>query len=134
SGDFPGQREHAAANANCVAGAVAAVPPGVRCRPDQNPPRPVLARPDVPVLPPRDPADAEPAELVFSPPAEMDAPHGGAWQSHRPAGGRVGVFPATANRRYRGADHDRAPGLVDPVGQLRLVELVDTGPGGGCIR
>src|SRR5438309_403863 len=37
--------------------------------PDQAARRPVLAKPDVPLLPPRDPAHAQPAELVLSSPA-----------------------------------------------------------------
>ena len=44
---------------------LARVPGGVRGRPDQAPRRSLLARPHVHGLPPRDPADAEPAELVL---------------------------------------------------------------------
>ena len=61
-----------------LAAAVAAVPPRVRRRADQAARRPVLARPDLPVLPPRDPADARPAQLVVPPPAPAAAPHRGA--------------------------------------------------------
>ena len=52
-----------------------AVPGGVRRGADQAPRRSVLARPHLPGLPPRDPADAEPAQLVL-PSAAAGAPPG----------------------------------------------------------
>ena len=54
---------------------LAAVPGRVRRRADQDARRPVLARSDVPVLPPRDPADAGAVELVLPPPAQAAAPN-----------------------------------------------------------
>ena len=66
---FLGDERIRAAGAGCLLGAVAAVPTRVRGRAHQAARRPVLARPDVPVVPPRDAADAEPAQLVVPPPA-----------------------------------------------------------------
>src|SRR5207248_9961638 len=56
SRDFSWPSQHRDANDDHVVVQVAAVPRGIRGGPDQAAPRQVLARPDVSVLPPRDPA------------------------------------------------------------------------------
>ena len=75
--DLPGQRQRRTAAARADRPALAAVPGRVRRRADQAARRPVLARPHLPVLPPRDPADARPVQLVLPPAAEAAAPGGG---------------------------------------------------------
>src|SRR5438552_58610 len=74
-----------APGAGDVARAVAPLPGGVRRRPDQAPRRPVLAGPHVPAVPPRDPTDAQPAELVVPSPARVAAQGGGAGEPRRTA-------------------------------------------------
>ena len=54
--------------------ALDALPHRSRRRPHQAAPRPLLARPHLPVLPLRNPAAPQPAELVLPPPAQSDAP------------------------------------------------------------
>ena len=71
---FLGNAQPRPARAGAVADALAAVPRGVRRRADQAARRPLLARSDLPLLPPRDPADARPAELVLPPSAQAAAP------------------------------------------------------------
>ena len=61
--------------------------------------RPVLARPDLPPVPPRDPAAAEPAELVVPPPARRSAPGRGGGQPRHPAGRAVPPARPAARRR-----------------------------------
>ena len=73
----------------CCGCGVAAVPGRVRRGPDQDAGRQVLAEPDVPGLPPRDPADAGPAQLVLPPSAEAVAPRRGCRQPRHPTGGAV---------------------------------------------
>ena len=63
-----------------------AVPGGVRRGTDQAAGRPLLAGPHLSRLPPRDPADAEPAQLVRPPPAPLVPPARGPRQLRRPAG------------------------------------------------
>ena len=54
--------------------------------PDQTAGRPLLAGLRLPALPPRNPADAGPAELVLPPPARSAAPGRSAGQPRRSAG------------------------------------------------
>ena len=84
-GDLPRQRPGGAAGADDVAGALAVVPAGIRCGADQAARRLVLARSDLPVLPPRNPADAGAAELVLPSPAQAAAPGGSRGQPFRAA-------------------------------------------------
>ena len=56
-----------------VAGALAGLPDRVRGGPDQDARGPLLARPDLPRLPPRDPAAARSAVVALPPPAHLDA-------------------------------------------------------------
>src|ERR1700744_4264263 len=62
-GHLPGQPDHLAARAHLVPAALADLPAGVRGGHDQAARRQLLAAPDLPALPPRDPAHAGPAEL-----------------------------------------------------------------------
>src|SRR5206468_4660870 len=81
---------------------LAAVPSRVRRRIDQAPRRPMLARPDLPLLPPGDAAHAEPAQLVL-PPSPRTAPQGrGSRESLCPVGctNRTGL--STTHVRCRG--------------------------------
>src|SRR4051794_9932518 len=73
-GDLPGPGRRRPADAGAVAGALAAVPAGVRRRADQAARRPLLAGADLPALPPRDPADAQPGQPLV-PPAAAAAAH-----------------------------------------------------------
>ena len=66
---LPRTGRHRPADPGRPPGAVAAVPGRVRRRADQDPRRRLLAEPDLPPLPPRDPADARPVQLVLPPPA-----------------------------------------------------------------
>src|SRR5439155_9865141 len=68
--DLPGSGHDDAAVQPHRAHALASVPRRVRRRAHQDARGPVLARPDLPLLPPRDSADAQSAELVLPPPAE----------------------------------------------------------------
>ena len=72
--DLPRQRRDRAAVARAPAVPLARVPGRVRGGADQAARRPLLARPDLHGLPPRDPADAEPAQLVLPPPAAAAPP------------------------------------------------------------
>src|SRR6266511_3600928 len=93
---LPRRRAHGAADPRGVPHALALVPVGVRRRAHQAARRPLLARPDVPPLPPRDPADAEPAELVLPPPAGAGAQGRGARQPRRAARRAVLLVHAAA--------------------------------------
>src|SRR5207245_8305603 len=93
--------------------------------PDQAARRPVLAKPDVPLLPPRDPAHAQPAELVLSSLAETTAPHGGAGQFLCAAGGAVLLVHSVACDIDCGcADHPH-PGVAGAERQFLVAELSD---------
>ncbi len=108
-----------------VGAAVAAVSGGVRRRPGEDARRPMLAGPDVPRLPPRNPADAQPVQLALSSPAHAPAPGGGAGQPHHPAGRRVRTVCAPTVRHRRCARHDRHPGVADAQRQLRVAQPAD---------
>ena len=90
---------------------LARVPGRARRRADQAARRPLLARPHLPGLPPRDPADAEPAQLVLPPPAEAVAPAGGGRQPRRAARRALPAVLPPADRRHRRAAHDRHAGV-----------------------
>src|SRR2546426_6874049 len=76
--------------------ALAALSRGVRRGAHQDARRPVLARPHLPLLPPRDATDAQPAQLVLPSPAETVAPRRGARKSLCPADRALVPFlPAT---------------------------------------
>ena len=122
-GDLPRQRGHRPATARPDPAALAAVPARVRGGPDQDARRPVLAGSDVPVLPPRDPADAGPAELVLPPPAQAPAPGRGGREPRHPARGALLPVRAAADRGDRGVDHDRHPVVAGGQRQLLLAEL-----------
>ena len=86
----------------------------------------VLAGPDLPVLPPRDPADAGPAELVLPPPAQAAAPGGGGGQPLRPARRAVRpVRPAAGGQRGRAAIIIVTQLWLVLSRQLRLAQLAD---------
>src|SRR6266545_7521072 len=104
AGGLPRRRAHGAADSRGVPDALAAVPAGVRRRAHQVARRPLLARPHVPPLPPRDPAEAEPAELVLPPPAGAGAQGRGARQPRRAARRAVLLVHAAADRRRGGRD------------------------------
>ena len=85
----------------------------------------LLAQPDLPVLPPRDPADARPAELVLPPPAAAAAPGGGGGQPRHPA--RRAVRCCSPRSRWR-RRRRRGSMIVTQLWlvlsrQLRLAEL-----------
>ena len=98
---FLGPDGQRAADADPDPPALAAVPCRVRRRADQDARRPVLARPDLPQVPPRDPADARAAELVVPPPADAAPPGRGRRQPRRPARRPVPAVHAPAGRRRR---------------------------------
>ena len=110
---FPGnlsrQRPDRAAGAGDVARTVAAVPARVRRRPDQTPRRLVLAGSDLPVLPPRNPADAGAAELVFPSPAQAAASGGSRGQPLRATHRPVRPVRPTAGGRHRRARSSSSP-------------------------
>ena len=97
--DVPRPRGRRPARADPVAARLAAVPRRVRRGPDQAARRPLLARPHLPRVPPRDPAAAGPDELVLPPPAAPAAPRGGARQPRHPARRPVPAVPPPAGRR-----------------------------------
>src|SRR5207302_5279832 len=125
-GDLPWSGEQRAPNHDAVAAALAAVPRRVRSWTDQDPPRSLLAQPDVSVLPPPNAAHAQPAQLVLPPPAKTDSQAGSAGQSCRPTRGAIRTLCATTGRGSVRTHRRPPPGLADPVRQLRLAELVDT--------
>src|SRR5439155_12760158 len=88
------RRAHRAPDPARVPDALAAVPARVRRRAHQAARRPVLAGPDMPPLPPRDPTDAEPVELVLPPPPRARAQGRGAGEPLRAA--RRAVLPVRA--------------------------------------
>ena len=126
---FVGNDDVAAAGARHVADALAAVPRRVRRRADQAARRPLLARPHLSGLPPRDATDARPAQLVLPSPAAAVAPRGGGRQSLRAARRPVRVVRSATDRRCRRARSSQHPAVARPVGQLRVAELVDDRPG-----
>src|SRR5207237_8187281 len=102
---------------------LAAVPGRVRRGADQAPRRPLLAGPDLPLLPPRDPAHAESAEPVLPPPAPAGAPRRGAGQPLRAAGGALlPLHPPAGGVDRRGRDPPH-PGLAGGERELLLAEL-----------
>src|SRR5438309_11931412 len=78
--------------------ALAALPGRVRRWAHQDARRPLLARPDLPLLPPRNAADAESAELVLPSSAEASSSDGGAGQPLRAARGPVVPLLPAAHR------------------------------------
>ena len=106
--------------------ALAAVPAGVRRRADQAARRPLLARPDLPVLPPRDAADAGPAQLVLPPPAASRCTGWRSPPTTSPSSScPFGLFlpqPIAGDLRR---DHDRHPAVAGDQRQLRLAQLGD---------
>src|SRR4051812_3348122 len=88
-----------------VALPLAPLPTRVRRRAHQDARRSLLARSDLPLLPPGNAADAEPALLVLPPSTEAAAPDRGARKPLRPAGGAGPALPSPAVRRVRGARH-----------------------------
>src|SRR5436309_5411271 len=77
----------------------------------------------MPLLPPRDPAHAQSAELVFPPSAQAAPPHGGPRESLRAACRPVvPVFPP-AYRLGRRADHRADAVVARRLRQLRLAQL-----------
>ena len=109
-----------------VAVRLAAVPRRVRRRADQAARRPLLARPHLPRLPPRDPADARPAQLVLPPPARPAAPGRGAGQPRHPAGGAVRACSPPSRWPAIAALVDRRhPGLAAGQRQLLLAQPAD---------
>ena len=110
-GDLPRQRTGRRPRSWCCwPASLAAVPGRVRRRADQAARRSVLARPDLPGLPPRDPADARPAELVLPPPARGRCT-GSRWSANHVAQLVVPflLFAAAAGRERRGAAHASSP-------------------------
>src|SRR4030095_16889264 len=89
AGDPPPRRPHRAAGAARVPDALAPVAARVPRAALQAARRPLLAGPHVPPLPPRDPADAEPVELVLPPPPRARAQDRGCGQPFRAAPGAV---------------------------------------------
>ena len=126
--DLPRSRRQPAADADPDPPALAGVPGRVRRRNDQDARRSVLARPDLPQVPPRDAADAGPAELVVPPPAAGAAPHRGRRQSRRPARRAVPAVHAPAGRRYRRRGHHRHPAVADDQRQLLVAQRRDDHP------
>ncbi len=121
------------AGRGAVPAALAAVPGGVRGGTDQDAGRRVLAEADLPGPPPRDPADAGPAELVLPPPAPAAAPRRGRREPRHPVGRAVPpVRPAPRVDGRRRPD-DRDPALAGALGQLLLAQLDHrrAGPVGG---
>ena len=80
---------------------LARLSPGARRRAHQAPGRSLLARSHLHGLPPRDPADAEPAQLVCPPAAARLPPDRGPRQLRRPARRAVPAVPAAAYRDDR---------------------------------
>src|SRR6185503_16636991 len=74
--------------------ALDAVPHGGRRRSHQAARRSVLARSDVPLLPPRNAADAEPPERAVPPSPAIHAAGGRRVQPLRPTGGSLRVVPS----------------------------------------
>ena len=96
--------------------------------PDQAAPRPLLARPDLPLLSLRNPAAAQPAELVLPSHPQSAAPVFGAGQSFCAGGGAVRAVCAAADRVYcRRPDH-LPPALAHHQRQLFVAELAHCGP------
>lgn len=120
---LPGQRRGRPADRGALPAALDPLPPRVRGRSDQNARRRLLAEADLPRLPPRDPADAGPAELVLPPSPEALPPGGGGGQPLHPARRPRPPLRPSAHRDGRGVPDDRHPAVAGPVGQLRLAEL-----------
>src|SRR5207248_9475933 len=76
--DLPGAGGDGAPTCRHLDVSLAPLSSRIRRRPDQDSGRSLLARSNLPRLPPRDPADAESAQLVLSPPAPPVAPGRGA--------------------------------------------------------
>ena len=119
---LPRQRRLPAAAPHRARGALARLPPRVRRRPDQAARRPRLAEPDRALLPPRDAADAEPAEPHGTSRAGLVAPPRGRRQPHRAADRADPAVPAPADRLHRGRRDDPHAGLADRDRQLRVAE------------
>ncbi len=125
AGGLRRQRRRRPSRGRDVADTLAAVPRRVRRRSDQAARRSVLARPLVSGLPPRDAADAGPAQLVLPPPATSAAPGRGGGQPRRAVDRAVRIVRPAAGREHRGGDHRRDPVLAGAVGELLVAEPAD---------
>src|SRR5579863_7510530 len=112
----------AAVRNSCTDSALDAVPHGDRCGADQAAARQVLARPDLPLLPLRNAAAAQFAELVFSPDSCAHASLIGAVQSLRSDFGSVRVIRAATDCVDRRRPLHPAPALADCERKLLVVE------------
>src|SRR5207249_1966577 len=79
--------------------------------------------PHMPLLPPRDAADAESSELVLSSPPQAAPPGRGIGQLFRPAGGAVVTLCAPAGGFVSGRDHRPHAGLAGAKRQFLMAEL-----------
>ena len=122
---------HGAAGPGDPADSLDALPGHVRRRPDQAARRPVLEGPDVPLLPLRDAADAEPVLVVLPRAAAVGTPVRRAVQPLRRARRPVRVFRAAARCRRRRSDHDLLPPLADGERQLLVSGIADDRPRDG---
>src|SRR5205807_2976383 len=94
----------------------------VRRGADQDARRSLLARPHLPLLPPRDAAHAKSAELVFPSPAQAASPRGGARQPLRTARRTVVPVLSAADRDTRRDRHHRHAGVAAPLRQLLVAQ------------
>ena len=119
---LPGQRPDAPAPADSPPLPLARRAGGARRGADQAAGRSLLAGPHLSRLPPRDPADAEPAQLVRPSAAPLVPPTRGPRQLCRAARRAGGALPAAAGGGHRRPDDGRHPGVSHAERQLRLSE------------
>ena len=107
---------------------LAAVPGGARRGAHQAARRSLLARPHLPRLPPRDPADAESAELVLPPAAAAGSTGSRCSATTSPSSSCRSLLFLPQPVAGVGAPGDhRHPGLADAERQLRLAQPRDHG-------
>src|SRR5262249_11258892 len=109
--------------------ALDAIPRRARRRADQAAPRPLLARPDLPLLPPRDAADAEPADRALPRAAADRAARERGVQPLRATRRAVRAVRAAADRGGRRGLHHRPPARADRERKLLLAQLAHRDPG-----
>src|SRR5690606_4424775 len=121
----PGLRRRRGADAGAARLLLAAAAGRARRGADQDARRPVLARPHVPVLPPRDPADAGPVLGLLPRAAEAVAQGGGRREPRRAARRTVPALRTATGRLGGGGARGRDAAVAGRVGQLRVAELAD---------